>query len=138
MLPPATWDCHGTLGQRRAVALYFGRDKHLLIRFLFQPPSCRCASFGRAGARPYRIRNHVCRQRGSLTCGRRILVNPLSRLSSRCQYARPKETLRINVFLLAHGQRNRDVRERAIPKSDDHICFTGHRCMYRVSGQEIA
>jgi hypothetical protein len=67
--------------------------------------------------------------------GSRILVNPLPRLSRRRQYARPKETLRINVFLLAHGQRNRDVGERTIQKSDDQIRFTGHRCMYRISGQ---
>ena len=70
-----------------------------------------------------------------LTCGRRILVNPLPRLSRRCQYAGPKETLRINVFLLAHGQRNRDVRERTIQKSDDQIRFAGHRCVHRISGQ---
>src|ERR1700740_1322469 len=74
-------------------------------------------------------------QRRLLTCGCRILVNPLSRLSSRCQYTRPKETLRIDPFFLAHGQRNRDVRERATPKSDDQIGFTGQRRMYRISSQ---
>ena len=107
-LPPATWNYYGTLGQRS-----IQEEQRIVIRWT---KPCLLA-------------------RWLLIRGSRILVNPLPRLSRRRQYARPKETLRINVFLLAHGQRNRDVRERTIQKSDDQIRFAGHRCVHRISCQ---